>query len=107
MLGIVVLPELAVAWAVFLGLGLGAVFPLILTLPVDVAARASDAGGLAAIMLFGGYLISSGAPLVLGVARDATGSFAASLWLLVAVGVFLIAAGWWFVPAGLGRRGAS
>ena len=107
MVGIVLLPDLALAWVIVLGFGLGAVFPLVLSLPVDLAPRAADVGGLAAIMLFGGYLISSAAPFMLGLVRDATGSFATSLWVLVAVAAFLVAASWWFVPGGLGRPAAG
>ncbi|HWH23493.1 MAG TPA: MFS transporter [Candidatus Limnocylindria bacterium] len=102
--GIAALPELTLVWIVLLGLGLGAVFPLALTLPVDMADRSHQAGGIAAIMLFGGYLISSVAPFLLGVLRDATGSFDASLWAVVAVAVGLVAACWFFVPA---RRGPA
>lgn len=106
--GIAVAPELAVAWVILLGIGLGAVFPLALTLPVHFAGRARDAGGLAAIMLFGGYVMASVGPWLLGLVRDATGTFDLSLWLLVAVAACLAAACWYFVPAGLARaRGGA
>jgi cyanate permease len=38
-------------------------------------------------MLLGGYLVSATGPFVLGAARDLTGSFEVSLWLLVAIAV--------------------
>jgi cyanate permease len=41
-------------------------------------------------MLLGGYVISSAAPIVLGAARDLTGTFEASLLLLVVVNVALV-----------------
>ncbi|HXG40867.1 MAG TPA: hypothetical protein VNJ28_07990, partial [Candidatus Limnocylindrales bacterium] len=104
---IAALPALSVVWVVLLGLGLGAVFPLVLTLPVDVAERAEEVGGLAAIMLAGGYGLSSIGPVALGLIRDASGSFEASLWLLVGIGALLVAAAWLLVPAGLGHRRAT
>jgi CP family cyanate transporter-like MFS transporter len=104
LLGVTLAPGLAVPSVVLLGIGLGAIFPLALTLPVDLAKRRDEVGGLAAIMLFGGYVIASLAPVALGLLRDATGGFDVGLWLLVAIAVFLAAACWWFIPAGLGRR---
>jgi len=104
LLGVTTAPDLAVLSVVVLGVGLGAVFPLALALPVDLAERRDEVGGLAAIMLFGGYVISSLAPVVLGVIRDATGGFELGLWLLVGIAILLAGACWWFIPAGLGRR---
>jgi CP family cyanate transporter-like MFS transporter len=91
MIGVVLLPDLSFAWIVVLGLSLGAVFPLLLTLPVDVSANPGEAGSVAALMLLGGYILASTGPVVLGVARDLTGTFAASLWLLVGAAVVLLA----------------
>jgi MFS transporter, CP family, cyanate transporter len=107
LLGIAATPQLAVVWVVLLGLGLGAVFPLALTLPVDLAGRAREVGGLAAIMLFGGYSVSSVAPFLLGLVRDTTGSFDVSLWLMVGVAAVLLTASWFLVPRGLGRAKRS
>lgn len=104
LLGIVLVPDLALGWVVLLGVGLGAVFPLALTLPVHFARHARDVGGLAAIMLFGGYSLASVAPFLLGLVRDATGSFDLSLWLLVGTAVALMVSAWFFVPPGTGRR---
>ncbi len=89
-LGIVLLPDLAVLWAVILGIGLGAVFPLVLTLPVDVAEGAAEVGATAAFMLLGGYSLSSLGPVGLGVLRDMTGDYALSLWLLVGLALALV-----------------
>ena len=88
-LGIVLVPDLAFAWAALAGLGLGGVFPLLLTLPVDVADDPSQAGSVAALMMLGGYVIAAAGPLGLGLARDATGNFGTSMWLLVLVGVIV------------------
>lgn len=90
LVGINTMPALTVAWVVVLGLALGAVFPLVLTLPLDVADEPSQVGAVAALMLLGGYILSSLGPFALGAARDATGDFGASLWLLVLLGAVLV-----------------
>jgi cyanate permease len=41
-------------------------------------------------MLLGGYVLSSVGPVVLGAARDLTGDFEASLWMLVVIAVALV-----------------
>ena len=58
---------------------------------VDVADRATHVGAAAALMLLGGYLISGIGPLILGLARDISGDFGVSLWILVVLGVALVA----------------
>ena len=88
--GIIVAPALAYGWIAVLGLALGAVFPLVLTLPLDVTDDPGQVGSVAALMLFGGYILSSLGPFILGAARDLTGDFETSLWLLVAIGVVLV-----------------
>jgi CP family cyanate transporter-like MFS transporter len=102
-LGIVLLPDLAWLWAVVLGVGLGAVFPLVLTLPVDVAEGPAAVGSTAAFMLLGGYVLSSFGPVVLGILRDATGSYQLDLWLLVILSVALLVASLALTPARLHR----
>jgi CP family cyanate transporter-like MFS transporter len=107
--GVVLLPVLAWVWAVILGAGLGLTFTVVLTLPTDVAADAEGAGGASALMLLIGYLIASSAPFALGAVRDATGSFAMSLWLLVALAVTMLPLSWAMSPERLhpGRPAGS
>ena len=90
LVGIIVAPTLAYGWIAVLGLALGAVFPLVLTLPLDVTDDPGQVGSVAALMLFGGYILSSLGPFILGAARDVTGDFETSLWLLVVIGVVLV-----------------
>lgn len=90
MLAIVLVPSLALAWVAILGLALGSIFPLVLTLPLDVTDEPRQVGSVAALMLLGGYTVSALGPFALGAARDVTGNFEASLWILVVVGVALI-----------------
>ena len=90
-MAVIAAPDLAFLWVAILGLALGAVFPLVLTLPLDVTDDPARVGSVAALMLLGGYVLSSTGPVILGAARDITGDFGASLWLLVAFGVVLVA----------------
>ena len=106
LIGIALAPDLAFLWVVILGLSLGAVFPLVLTLPLDVAHDPARVGSVAAMMLLGGYVLSSLGPVVLGTARDVTGDFEASLWILVAVAILLVGSCLPLSPARL-RRGIS
>ena len=73
-----------------LGLGIGAYFPLALTLPVDVASDGADAASITAFMLLVGYLLAATSPVVLGFVRDATGSFDPVVWILVGISVVMI-----------------
>jgi CP family cyanate transporter-like MFS transporter len=90
-----------------LGLGIGAYFPLALTLPVDVAGDAGDAASISALMLLVGYLLAATAPVVLGVVRDATGTFDAVIWILVALAAAMVPLALALNPARLRRAGAG
>jgi MFS transporter, CP family, cyanate transporter len=81
---------LTIAAVLSLGLGIGAYFPLALTLPVDVAEKAADAASISALMLLIGYLLAATAPVVLGLVRDATGDFESVVWILVAIAAAMI-----------------
>jgi CP family cyanate transporter-like MFS transporter len=100
-LGVALVPDYGALWAVILGLSLGGIFPLVLILPVDVADRPGDIGAAAALMLLGGYCLAAVGPVVLGLARDATGSFSASLWLLVGLAALLVGSAAVMTPARL------
>ena len=89
--GIAALPGGGFAWATLAGLGIGATFPLTMTLPLDVARNPADTGAVVGLMLGAGYTITAVGPILLGAVRDATGSFSASLWVLVAVAAGFVA----------------
>jgi CP family cyanate transporter-like MFS transporter len=89
-IGIAAVPGAGFAWAVLAGVAVGAIFPLALTLPLDVAREPADVGAAAGLMLGVGYCIAALGPLALGAIRDATGSFAACLWVLAGVAVALV-----------------
>jgi CP family cyanate transporter-like MFS transporter len=91
-LGVAALPDAGFLWAVFAGFGIGATFPLTLTLPLDATTKPSEAGAVVGLMLGAGYTIAAAGPIALGAVRDLTGSFATSLWVLVALALALLAA---------------
>jgi CP family cyanate transporter-like MFS transporter len=82
LLGIRLLPQAGWGWAVLLGIGIGPLFPLTMTLPLDVAHEPRQVAALAGMMLGVGYTLSAGAPLALGAVRDLAGSFGPVLWVL-------------------------
>jgi CP family cyanate transporter-like MFS transporter len=87
--GFVLLPGGAFAWAAIAGLCTGVMFPLVMTLPVDIGRRPAEVGAVAGMMLGVGYTIGAVAPLGLGAARDLTGSYTTTLWLIAASGAVL------------------
>jgi CP family cyanate transporter-like MFS transporter len=89
--GFAVASDLAWIWTISGGVALGAIFALVMTLPLDAADRPQEAGGYAAFMLGAGYALSSAAPAVLGALRDTSGSFTSSLWVLAATAALLLA----------------
>jgi CP family cyanate transporter-like MFS transporter len=90
--GVAALPDAGFVWAVFAGFGIGATFPLTLTLPLDATTKPSEAGAVVGLMLGAGYTIAAAGPIALGAVRDLTGSFATSLWVLVALALALLGA---------------
>lgn len=104
---LVLAPDLGYLWISVLGLALGAVFPLALTLPLDVTDDPGRVGSVAALMLLGGYVVSSAGPLILGIARDVSGTFTASLWMVAVLGALLTGACLLLSPARLRQAAVS
>ena len=73
-------PEPAGSWAVLLGVAIGPLFPLTMTLPLDAAERPAEVAALAGMMLGVGYTLSALSPLLLGAIRDLSGGFDRVLW---------------------------
>jgi CP family cyanate transporter-like MFS transporter len=90
--GVVLVPAAAFAWVVALGIASGGMFALVLTVPLDLEDEPSRVGALVGMMLGLGYTIGAISPVVLGAVRDVTGSFTASLWLLVGFSALLLVA---------------
>ncbi|MDX6514184.1 MAG: transporter, family, cyanate transporter [Gaiellaceae bacterium] len=89
-LGVELLPSGAWAWAALAGIGSGTLFPLVMTLPLDVAKRPAQVSAVVGAMLGAGYALSALSPLALGAVRDGTGSFGDALWVLVASSCALV-----------------
>jgi CP family cyanate transporter-like MFS transporter len=77
-------------WAALFGFASGTLFPLVMTLPLDVAHEPAAVAAFTAVMLGAGYCVSAASPFAVGALRDATGSFADALWLLVAAAAGLL-----------------
>ena len=92
MSGVVLAPEAAYLWAVALGLANGAMFALVLTLPLDLEDEPRRVGALVGMMLGLGYTIGAVSPFVLGAIRDASGSFTAPLWIITGFSGLLVVA---------------
>jgi CP family cyanate transporter-like MFS transporter len=106
LIGVALAPDPAVLWAVILGAGMGAIFPIVLTLPVDVGGRPADVAATAAMMLLVGYILSAVGPLAFGIARDVTGGFDLGMALLIVFGVLLVVLCAALTPERLHRIGA-
>ena len=89
--GFAAIPGGGYAWAVLTGIALGTVFPICLTMCLDVAREPAEAGAAAALMFLAGYPIAALGPLGVGALRDLTGSFDASLWALFGTAVAMAA----------------
>jgi CP family cyanate transporter-like MFS transporter len=76
-------------WPALAGSGVAGVFGMSLVLPADIAPRGRT-GAAAGMVLAIGYAASALGPVIAGVVRDLSGSFAATVSLLPAVGVVMI-----------------
>jgi CP family cyanate transporter-like MFS transporter len=86
------------AWVVVLGLGVGGLFPLALTLPLDYSADADEAGRLTAMTFFVGYIVPAVGPVAVGALRDATGGYAVPFVALAALSVAMLVSSFQFPP---------
>jgi MFS transporter, CP family, cyanate transporter len=86
------------AWVVVLGLGIGGLFPLALTLPLDYSANADEASRLTAMTFFVGYVVAAVGPVTVGALRDATGGYAFPFVALAALSAGMLVASFQFRP---------
>jgi CP family cyanate transporter-like MFS transporter len=107
LLGLVLVPGPGWLWAAMLGVAVGPLFPLTMTLPLDAAEHPAEVAALAGMMLGLGYTLSAAGPLVLGAIRDLSGGFGAVLWVLVAAGALLVLVDASFSPARLAGHRSS
>jgi MFS transporter, CP family, cyanate transporter len=107
LIGVVTVPSAGWLWAAVLGIAIGPLFPLTMTLPLDATDRPAEVASLAGMMLGVGYTLSATSPLLLGVIRDATGGFTAVLWTLVALAALLVVVDATFSPERLRAQGST
>lgn len=89
LLGLMLAPRLALAWAALFGCGCGATFILALAFVSLRAAHARQAGALSGMAQSLGYTVAAAAPPLLGLAHDVSGGWAVPLGLCVAVCVLM------------------
>jgi CP family cyanate transporter-like MFS transporter len=83
----VVLPDFGFAWAALAGCTNGALFPLLLALPLPIGRSTEEVVGMSTVMIGVGYTLAATSPIVLGAVRDTTGSFNASLLVVAVIGI--------------------
>jgi len=103
----IVVPGIGYLGAALCGACLGTLFPIALTLPLDLAEKPQDVGALASMMLAGGFGVSAVAPFVLGAARDLTGDFTGSMLLLAFFSVLMLLVTLAMSPERLAARRAA
>lgn len=91
--GTMFVPQLALLWALLLGTAQGGLFTVALTLFGARARTPMSAARLSGMAQTFGYVVAASVPPVLGVVREATGSWTASLWILLGVAVITLVAG--------------
>lgn len=89
--GMAFLPTgLPILYVVLAAIGLGMGFTVAMTLPLDNAANAEQAGLWTVFMLFVGYLIAALGPLLFGALRDYSGHFGPAYTLLFGVLILML-----------------
>lgn len=105
LLGLAFAPTLAPwLWLIVFSLGSGALFPLVLTLPLDLGETEGAVTELTSWMLGFGYILSATGPLVVGGLYDLTGAFVLPMASLAVLGTF---SGVLAMAPGLRRRQAA
>ncbi|MFK4343318.1 MULTISPECIES: CynX/NimT family MFS transporter [unclassified Paenibacillus] len=87
LIGIVLLMTHSSPWvaAIFLGIGAGGLFPLALLIPIEEAAHTEEATSWSAMMQFGGYLLGSLGPALIGLSLDLFQTFMPTLFILAMI----------------------
>jgi MFS transporter, CP family, cyanate transporter len=80
-------------WAALLGLGVGGMFGLALSLLVKLASTPASAASLSGMALLVGYLLAATGPVLAGALYDRFGSFRVPFLVLAAIGAATLAVG--------------
>jgi CP family cyanate transporter-like MFS transporter len=93
-LGLAVAPTFSPAlWIVLVGIGMGGIFPLAIVMVSLRTATTADASSLSAMTQSIGYLLAGIGPFALGMLRDATGTWTASMGVLAGLVVLITVLG--------------
>lgn len=93
LVGTMFAPQLALLWALLIGTAQGGLFTVALTLFGARARTPMSAARLSGMAQTFGYVIAASVPPVLGVVREATGSWTASLGILLGIAVITLVSG--------------
>ncbi len=85
LLGVLLAPQVAVLWMIFLGIGQGGALGLGLMLPVLRGRGPAEVASLTAMSMGVGYLIAAAGPAIVGAVRDATGGWTWPIIVLLAM----------------------
>jgi len=92
--GVALLPTAAPwLWATMLGLGVGGLFALALTMIAEHATTPGEAAALSGMAFFVGYLMAALGPVAAGALRDATGGYEVPFLTLAVLSVVTLAIG--------------
>ena len=80
-------------WAALLGLGVGGMFALALTLLVTLAPTPAAAARLSGMALLVGYLLAATGPVLAGALYDAAGTYRVPFLALAGIGAATLAVG--------------
>ena len=94
LLGVLVVPDAALLWMVFLGIGQGGALGLGLILPVLRGKDPGQVAGMTAMSMGVGYLIASTGPAIVGAVRDATGGWTWPIIALLCMTAAQVPAAW-------------
>ncbi|WP_067620572.1 MFS transporter [Alicyclobacillus acidiphilus] len=83
---------------VFLGVGLGGLFPILLILPLDETSNGEDASRWTAMMQCGGYIISGVVPMLAGAIKDVYGQYRFSFEALDILALALLVTSFFLAP---------
>ena len=76
--------------AALLGVALGPLFPLTMTLPLDARSDPAEVAAIAAMMLGVGYTVSAASPFLLGIVRDQADGYTPVLWCIAGAAALLV-----------------
>ena len=94
LLGVLLAPDAALLWMVFLGIGQGGALGLGLILPVLRGRDPGQVAGMVAMSMGVGYLIASAGPALVGAVRDVSGDWTWPLIVMLAMTLVQFPAAW-------------